>query len=192
MLGADLVVHAARRIEAGGCRAPPPTSTPTLWLKVDSFSLLQALATWRSGWSTSTRQAGVAAPAGPQGPRAHLDLLWIGQAMSTETADGLGDRADARRRRDQPLTVRDVVERTTAPFWFERERVRHESFFRFLLPLAAPAGEQWSTRRDRQADSRPRSTTSTCSRQRPSRVALDRAAARPSSPTPCSTPRPPG
>jgi DNA polymerase-3 subunit epsilon len=36
------------------------------------------------------------------------------------------------------LTVRDVVERHSGAFWFERERVRHQAFFRFLLPLANP------------------------------------------------------
>lgn len=35
------------------------------------------------------------------------------------------------------LTVRDVVERHDGAFWFERERVRHEAFFRFVLPQAA-------------------------------------------------------
>jgi DNA polymerase-3 subunit epsilon len=35
------------------------------------------------------------------------------------------------------LSVRDVVQRHGAEFWFERERVRHASFFRFLLPLAS-------------------------------------------------------
>lgn len=34
------------------------------------------------------------------------------------------------------LTVRDVVQRHGGEFWFERERVRHEAFFRILLPLA--------------------------------------------------------
>jgi DNA polymerase-3 subunit epsilon len=32
--------------------------------------------------------------------------------------------------------VRDVVERHGGEFWFQRERTRHEAFFRFLLPLA--------------------------------------------------------
>jgi DNA polymerase-3 subunit epsilon len=40
-----------------------------------------------------------------------------------------------------PLTMRDVVERHDGAFWFERERVRHQSLFRLLLPLAG-AGEQ--------------------------------------------------
>jgi DNA polymerase-3 subunit epsilon len=34
------------------------------------------------------------------------------------------------------LTVRDVVRRHGGEFWFERERVRHQAFFRFLLPTA--------------------------------------------------------
>jgi DNA polymerase-3 subunit epsilon len=36
------------------------------------------------------------------------------------------------------LTVRDVVERHGGAFWFERERSRHQAFFRILLPLADP------------------------------------------------------
>jgi DNA polymerase-3 subunit epsilon len=35
------------------------------------------------------------------------------------------------------LSVRDVVERHGGEMWFERERVRHRAFFRFLLPLAS-------------------------------------------------------
>ncbi len=38
------------------------------------------------------------------------------------------------------ITVRDVVERHGGAFWFERERMRHQAFFRFLLPLANPQG----------------------------------------------------
>jgi DNA polymerase-3 subunit epsilon len=37
------------------------------------------------------------------------------------------------------LTLREVAERHNGEFWFERERVRHEAFFRFLLPLVDPA-----------------------------------------------------
>jgi DNA polymerase III subunit epsilon len=35
------------------------------------------------------------------------------------------------------ISVRDVVERHGADFWFERERVNYQAFFRFSLPLAA-------------------------------------------------------
>ena len=39
-----------------------------------------------------------------------------------------------------PLTVRDVIERHGGEMWFERERVRHQAFFRFMLPLASVQG----------------------------------------------------
>jgi DNA polymerase III subunit epsilon len=52
------------------------------------------------------------------------------------------------------LTVRDVVERHDGAFWFERERVRHESFFRMLLPLAAE-GEAFDAATVLRGDSRP-------------------------------------
>ena len=35
-----------------------------------------------------------------------------------------------------PLTVRDVMDRHSGVMWFERERVRHRSFFRMVLPSA--------------------------------------------------------
>ena len=142
MLGADLVSAALRRIEAiGPVRVSASDVDAALWLKVDSYSLLQALV-YLAGRlvdeyevkSLQLRLKGV-------GPRAQLDLMWTGQAMSTETVmnwqmDAMiiqnGTGVDA-----TPLTVRDVVERHGGEFWFERERVRHKAFFRFLLPCSA-------------------------------------------------------
>ena len=40
-----------------------------------------------------------------------------------------------------PLSVRDVMQRHGGEFWFERDRVRHQAFFRCLLPLADAAGD---------------------------------------------------
>jgi DNA polymerase-3 subunit epsilon len=77
----------------------------------------------------------------PAGARAHLDLVWTGQAMSTETVMHWEmDEMQIGSERT-PLTVRDVVARHGGEFWFERERVRHQAFFRFLLPLASPQEE---------------------------------------------------
>ncbi|HRP29389.1 MAG TPA: exonuclease domain-containing protein [Burkholderiaceae bacterium] len=50
--------------------------------------------------------------------------------------------------------MRDVVERHAGAFWFERERVRHEAFFRFLLPLATEH-EQLAAAQLLHGDSRP-------------------------------------
>ena len=142
MLGADLVGAALRRIET--VTRLPASSTEVdgaLWLKVESFSLLQALV-YLSGrladeFDVRFVQLRLGPATGSPG-KAQLDLIWSGQAMSTETVmswemDAMKVGLDTMR-----LTVRDVVERHGGAFWFERERSRHQAFFRFLLPLANP------------------------------------------------------
>jgi DNA polymerase-3 subunit epsilon len=147
MLGADLVVAAQRRIESQlGLRVRAGEIDAALWLKLDSFSLLQALA-YLSARLRDEYDIGavelrlVATDAG----HARLDLLWTGQAMSTETVmtwetDPMRIGAES-----SPLTIRDVVQRHGGEFWFERERVRHAAFFRFLLPLASERAELEAT-----------------------------------------------
>jgi DNA polymerase-3 subunit epsilon len=141
MLGADLVNAALKRIEVvTGLNALAVEVDASLWLKVESFSLLQAVVylagRLKDEFAVKFVQLrlGSASSAG----KAQLDLVWSGQAMSTETVmswelDPMRVGNEASR-----LTVRDVVERHAGAFWFERERVRHQAFFRLLLPLANP------------------------------------------------------
>ena len=161
MRGADLVWAAARRIEAAGLvhvSVNVSDVDATLWLKVDSYSLLQALAylAGRLVDEYAVRRLQLRLQAA--GPRAQLDLVWVGQAVRTETVmnwpldaivirDGSGAHATA-------LSVRDVVERHGGEFWFERERVKHEAFFRFLLPCAGAQAVPAAAQQDH-LDSRP-------------------------------------
>ncbi|HRZ61529.1 MAG TPA: DNA polymerase III subunit epsilon, partial [Rubrivivax sp.] len=138
MLGADFVSAAQRRLEALNLRVAANEVDAALWLKVDSFSLLLALASLAKRLADEYEVKLVElrlAPAG-NGARAHLDLLWVGQAMSTETVMGWETEPMRIGAESSALSVRDVVQRHGAEFWFERERVRHAAFFRFLLPLA--------------------------------------------------------
>ncbi len=140
MQGADFTAAAQRRIEAlHGCRTAAAAVDTTLWLKLDSFSLIQALAYLAGRLVEEYEVRLVQLRLQRAGGRAQLDLLWTGAGMSTETV--MSWETDAMRVGDDrsALTVRDVVERHGGAFWFERERVRHESFFRFLLPLAEGA-----------------------------------------------------
>ncbi len=143
MQGVDFLRAAARRIESGArLRVTVADDTdPQLWLKVDSFSLLQAVVylaeRLAEEYAISRLELRLARTGGdPSAPRAHLDLVWTGQTMSTETVmnwelDAIGQGGGA-----GALTVRDIVDRHGGEFWFERERVRHAAFFRFLMPLA--------------------------------------------------------
>jgi DNA polymerase-3 subunit epsilon len=137
MLGADLVSAALRRIESlPGLRARASEVDASLWLRVDSFSLLLALSSLASRLAEDYDIKLVELRLSLAGQRAHLDLVWSGPSMSTETV--LNWEAEPMKvgPESSPLSVRDVVQRHGGEFWFERERVRHQTFFRFLLPLA--------------------------------------------------------
>jgi DNA polymerase-3 subunit epsilon len=155
MLGSDFVVAAARRIEAQlGCRAAAGEVDGELWLRLDSYSLLQALVHLAGRLVEEHEVRLVTLRLARAGARAQLDLVWSGPAMSTETVVGWETESISVGGETLALTLRDVVERHDGAFWFERERVRHESFFRFLLPLAG-AGEQLEAAQDVRGEGRP-------------------------------------
>jgi DNA polymerase-3 subunit epsilon len=74
--------------------------------------------------------------------------------MSTESVIGWETEPMRAGNESVGLTVRDVAERHGGEFWFERERVRHASFFRMLVPLAAE-GEPLEAADVLRGDSRP-------------------------------------
>jgi len=140
ILGADVLLAAKRRIEGRSKRSVTlDNPDASIWMRVDSFSLTQALDYLALRLVDEFDIKFFRLRLQRQGNRAQLDLIWSGQAMSTETV--MSWEMDAMRfgAESTPLTVRDVVERHGGEMWFERERVRHEAFFRFLLPLV---GEQ--------------------------------------------------
>lgn len=138
MLGAELVAAAERRMRAQGRpRVGTAEVDPALWLKVDSHALLQALQSLALRLAEELEVATVLLRLAPGAAgRAQLDLVWPGQAMSTETV--LAWECEPMRLPGEasPLSVRDVMQRHGGEFWFERDRARGQAFFRFLLPLA--------------------------------------------------------
>jgi DNA polymerase-3 subunit epsilon len=137
MRAPDLIAAIARRMEmVPDLQVGHDATDAALWLRVDSFSLMQALAYLASRLAQEFGITRASLRLAKSGNHAHLDLVWQGTAMGTATVMAweldpirVGDTAT-------PLTVRDVVERHGGAFWFERERARHEALFRFLLPLA--------------------------------------------------------
>jgi DNA polymerase-3 subunit epsilon len=142
MLGSDFVAAAMRRIEAQlDCRAGAGDVDGELWLRLDSYSLLQALVHLAGRLVEDHGVRLITLRLARAGARARLDLVWSGPAMSTETVVGWETEPITVGGESLALTLRDVVERHDGAFWFERERVRHESFFRVLLPLAGAGGQ---------------------------------------------------
>ena len=132
MQGTDLLAAAARRIETATGRAVTVEADDALWLGVDSFALIEALAFLADRLAPAALRLRLS----PAGRRVHLDLVW----------DGVGADVDALHRwQTEPMTpgsavtLREVVERHGGEFWLERGRGDGPPFFRFLLPLAEAA-----------------------------------------------------
>ena len=146
MLGTDLVAAAQRRIEAAeGLRAGTAEVDDALWLKVDSFSLMQALAYLAGRLAEEYEIKLVRLRLTPADKRAHLDLVWSGQAISTEALASWETDPIRVGSEIGSLSVRDIVQRHGGEFWFERDRARQQAFFRFLLPLASAQEEPGSS-----------------------------------------------
>jgi len=167
MPGSELLQAAKVRIESrSALRCQTSLPDAPLWLQIDSFGLLQALEflAVRLQESLSLARLQLRLTAASE-TRAHLDLVWAGQPVSTETvmsweldpmvlakpnssahADPPGDPgnpelAASTLALSSVLTVRDVVLRHGGEFWFERDRARQELCLRFALPLGAWAAE---------------------------------------------------
>ncbi len=156
MLGADLANAAQRQISTICQRTVTLDDVDaSLWLKVDSYTMLQALTYLANRLVDEFEVRFLQLRLQPVGAHAQLDLVWSGQAMSNETV--MSWEMDAMRfgTERSPLTVRDVIERHGGEMWFERDRVRHLAFFRFLLPLASVQGPVESAMGDDSSYSRP-------------------------------------
>lgn len=156
MLGTDLLLAAQRRMETQCERTVSlDLVDASVWLRVDSFTLIQALSYLATRLVDEFEIKFLRLRLQMVQGRAQLDLIWTGQAMSTETVMSWEMESMRFGSESTPLTVRDVVARHGGEMWFERERIRHEAFFRFLLPLADAQEQREAAQQVRHHDSRP-------------------------------------
>lgn len=143
MLGEDLIEAALRRIEATlPIKAVQNQVDTSLWLKVESFSLLQALVHLAGRVYEECQVKEVQLRLQPAGQRAQLDLLW--SPLQTDTKAAMSWELEQIKvgSETMSLTVQDVLDRHSGDSWFEREANEGgRAFFRFLLPMATPQEE---------------------------------------------------
>lgn len=139
MHGADLVAAVQRRIEARlDISVGAEEVDDSLWVKVDSFSLIQALLFLVNRLREDLEVGEVSFRLAGSGRLVHLDLLWSGQPLSTGKAMHWELASMAFPGEISPLTVRDVVDRHGGEIWVERENGGGRNFFRLLLPATTP------------------------------------------------------
>jgi len=148
VLAIDVISAAQRRIED---KLKLPTKTEeadeTLWIKADSFSLVFALVFVAERLHDHYQIRDLRFRMSSEGKLAYLDIIWVGQAISSETfytwemetMHALGETSS--------LSLRDVVDRHGGEIWYQREKAAHRAFFRFVLPLATPEAEVADERR---------------------------------------------
>jgi len=148
MLGADLLTAARRRIvDRCGLQVSIEEVDAGVWIKVDGFSMLQAMTYFAARLRDEYKIRDLKLRLSRDGAMAHIDLIWSGVFMSTETVMQWELDALTAAGESSPLTVRDIVERNGGEVWFQRDHAAYRAFFRFLLPAisaqdaaAPPAG----------------------------------------------------
>ena len=140
MMAADILEAAGRRIEAR-LKMPVDVCTETpepLWVRADSFALVSALTFLATRIEESGDVRSITLALGSDERFVHIDLLWLGLSMSSETVlsweiepmrDGHGVN---------PPTLREVLDRHGGEIWYQRQRAANQASLRLLIPRATP------------------------------------------------------
>ena len=142
MLGEDFIEAARRRIETKlGLPTKLDEVAEGVWVKVDSFSLLQGVTYLASRLHDEYDIRELRFRLAPDGRLVRLDLVWSGTVVGSQTL--LAWEIDPMRvaGENSPLTLREVIDRHGGEIWFEREKASHRAFIRMLLPAAATPQE---------------------------------------------------
>jgi DNA polymerase-3 subunit epsilon len=156
MLGSDLLMAARRRI-VDRCALPVSIEDvdAEVWVKVDGFSMLQAMTYFAARLRDEYQIRDLKLRLSRDGAMAHIDLIWSGVFMSTETVMHWELDAMTVAGETSPLTVRDIVERNGGEVWFQRDHASYRAFFRFLLPAISSQDAVAVTAGASMVDSRP-------------------------------------
>jgi len=139
MLGEELIAAARRRIEQKlGLPTKSEEVAGGVWIKVDSFSLLHGVTYLASRLRDEYDIREIRFRLTPAGRLAHLDLIWTGAVMSSQTLLAWEIEPMNVAGENSPLTLREVIERHGGEIWFEREKTSHRAFIRMLIPSALP------------------------------------------------------
>ena len=138
MRGADLVELACRRIERrAGLVARAGEVDSQVWLRVDSFSLVQAISNLAGRLHEEFAVRDVRLHLGAARDRARLEIAWKGVPMSSETSYTWQNDTYTLGGEDNPLSLAQVMERHGGEAWYQRDAPSQTNSFRLALPLAS-------------------------------------------------------
>jgi DNA polymerase-3 subunit epsilon len=151
---ADLLAVVQRRIDAlPGLASRRGRVDDSLWVKVDSYALAQVFGALAERLRDEYGVREVEFRAAAHGGFAELDLAWTGTAIAIDALDLWESHPIQVGTEQTPLTIRHVLERHGGESWHQSNPPERDSWFRFLLPLAAPVVPRQARRLP--AESRP-------------------------------------
>ncbi|MBU1235417.1 MAG: DNA polymerase III subunit epsilon [Gammaproteobacteria bacterium] len=137
MRGDDLISAIRRRIEIKTPQKVRIDSVaPELWVKVDSYSLVQAVTFLAARLADDYDVRVVRLRIESIGAMVAVDLLWTGTSISTEILIGWQMEMMSVGDDSSPLTLRDVTDRHGGELTCSRESASQQSRFRLLIPVA--------------------------------------------------------
>jgi DNA polymerase-3 subunit epsilon len=140
MRAADLLSVARRRIETVlGLPCALEPAPDDIWIKVDSFALVEALAYLAGRLREDYAVRSIVLRAVKSGSFAELDLVWSGAIVASDALSLWEIQPMQIGTQQTPLTLNDVLERHGGEVWIQSHKTSHTAWFRLLLPLGAPA-----------------------------------------------------
>ena len=137
---ADLIDVIRHRAEARlGLMTGTEEVDPSLWVSVDSYSMVQAVCYLASNLKEHLNVRAVRFGATSAGRHAYIDITWIGATLAASTALNWENDPLTTGGETSPLTFREVLDRHRGEAWYEPGRASRRSCFRLLLPLAEPS-----------------------------------------------------
>jgi DNA polymerase-3 subunit epsilon len=138
VLGNDVVAAACRRLESRlNLATKVEDLDDTLWIRADTFSLLQAITFLASRLQDHYDIRELRFRLSSEERMAFIDLIWSGIVASSENLYTWELEPMTVGAELTPLTLRDVIERHGGEIWYQRDKARHRAFFRLVLPVAA-------------------------------------------------------
>jgi len=145
MRGADLIAAVRRRIES---RLALPTKLESvdesIWLNVDSYSLMQAISYLAGRLQEEFGIREIRFGLEAAGQLAHLDVIWTGAPLGTETTMAWQTDSMELGGEPCPLTLKQIVERHNAEIWYQIHKPSHREFFRIAIPVTKPEETPWN------------------------------------------------
>jgi DNA polymerase III subunit epsilon len=139
MLGSDLLTAARRSLEREAGVTAGGEDGDQLWLKVDSYALVQALIHLARRIRTEAGVTRFSLDLREAGSYARLDLGWEGRAVTEEKLREWAEEAVGSPNGGLAATVREVVERHGGEVFPQADACARTACVRLLVPVAKPA-----------------------------------------------------